>query len=49
VSKGQHAAPPGSSVETVNENLKVYLKVDGAINTEAEQEKIRNKIGELQK
>ncbi|AEE29190.1 valyl-tRNA synthetase / valine-tRNA ligase (VALRS) [Arabidopsis thaliana] len=49
VSKGQHAAPPGSSVETVNENLKVYLEVDGAINTEAEQEKIRNKIGELQK
>ncbi|XP_010458966.1 PREDICTED: valine--tRNA ligase, mitochondrial 1 [Camelina sativa] len=47
--KREHAAPPGSSVETVNENLKVYLKVDGAINTEAEKEKIRNKLGELQK
>ncbi|XP_019094404.1 PREDICTED: valine--tRNA ligase, mitochondrial 1-like [Camelina sativa] len=47
--KGEHAAPPGSSVETINENLKVYLKVDGAINTEAEKEKIRNKLGELQK
>ncbi|RID48468.1 hypothetical protein BRARA_I04978 [Brassica rapa] len=47
--KGEHAAPPGSAVETVNENLKVYLKVNRAINTEAEQEKIRNKIDELQK
>ncbi|KAF2558201.1 hypothetical protein F2Q68_00013408 [Brassica cretica] len=47
--KGEHAAPAGSAVETVNENLKVYLKVDRAINTEAEQEKIRNKIDELQK
>ncbi|XP_023645789.1 valine--tRNA ligase, mitochondrial 1 isoform X2 [Capsella rubella] len=47
--KGEHAASPGSSVETVNENLKVYLKVEGAINTEAEQEKIRNKLGELHK
>ena len=47
--KGEHAAPPGSAVEAVNENLKVYLKVNRAINTEAEQEKIRNKIDELQK
>ncbi|XP_010554365.1 PREDICTED: valine--tRNA ligase, mitochondrial 1 [Tarenaya hassleriana] len=48
--KGEHtAAPAGSAVETVSENLKVYLKVDGAINAEAEREKIRNKIDEIQK
>ncbi|XP_048593948.1 valine--tRNA ligase, mitochondrial 1-like [Brassica napus] len=47
--KGEHAAPAGSAVETVNENLKVYLKVDRAMNAEAEQEKIRNKIAELEK
>ncbi|CAF2254456.1 unnamed protein product [Brassica rapa] len=48
--KGEHAAAPaGSAVETVNENLKVYLKVDRAMNAEAEQEKIRNKIAELEK
>ncbi|CAH8349891.1 unnamed protein product [Eruca vesicaria subsp. sativa] len=51
VLKGEHAAAAsaGSAVETVNENLKVYLKVDRAINTEAEQEKLRNKIAELEK
>ncbi|VVA98459.1 unnamed protein product [Arabis nemorensis] len=48
VLKGEHAAPPGS-VETVNENLKVYLKADRAISTEAEREKIRNKSDELEK
>ncbi|KAJ4879323.1 Valine--tRNA ligase [Raphanus sativus] len=47
--KGEHSAPSGSAVETVNENLKVYLTVGRAINVEAEQEKIRNKIAELQK
>ena len=46
--KGEHAAPAGSAVERVKENLKVYLKVNRAI-TEAEQEKIRNKIAELPK
>ncbi|CAH8390921.1 unnamed protein product [Eruca vesicaria subsp. sativa] len=36
-------------VETVNENLKVYLKVDGiAIDKEAEREKMGNKIEEIQ-
>ncbi|CAN6837913.1 unnamed protein product [Brassica oleracea] len=45
---GEHAAPAGSAVERVKENLKVYLKVNRAI-TEAEQEKIRNKIAELPK
>lgn len=34
----------------MNENLKVYLKVDGgAIDKEAEREKMRNKIEEIQK
>ncbi|CAN6875652.1 unnamed protein product [Brassica oleracea var. botrytis] len=47
--KGEHAAPAGSAVERVKENLKVYLKVNRAINTEAEQEKIRHKISELPK
>ncbi|KAL0657632.1 hypothetical protein Bca4012_078217 [Brassica carinata] len=47
--KGEHAAPAGSAVERVKENLKVYLKVNRAINTETEQEKIRHKISELPK
>lgn len=38
-----------TAFETVNENLKVYLKVDEAINAEAEAEKIRKKIDELDK
>ncbi|CAE6063173.1 unnamed protein product [Arabidopsis arenosa] len=38
-----------TAFETINENLKVYIKVDEAIDAEAEAEKIRNKIEELQK
>lgn len=38
-----------TAFETINENLKVYIKVDEAIDAEAESEKIRNKIEELQK
>ncbi|KAF8028100.1 hypothetical protein BT93_E0877 [Corymbia citriodora subsp. variegata] len=35
--------------ENVNENLKVYLKVQGELNAEAEREKIKNKMEEIQK
>ncbi|VVA98452.1 unnamed protein product [Arabis nemorensis] len=52
VLKGEDiAAQLGSVVvEMVNENLKVYLKVDGtAMNAEVEREKIRNKMEEIQK
>ncbi|KAL1218983.1 Valine--tRNA ligase, mitochondrial 1 [Cardamine amara subsp. amara] len=52
VLKGEDkAAHAGTTiVETVNENLKVYLKLDGtAINAEAEREKISNKVIELHK
>ncbi|KAF3590472.1 hypothetical protein DY000_02023528 [Brassica cretica] len=51
VLKGEDRASQAGSavVETVNENLKVYLKVDGAaIDPEAEREKMRKKIEEIQ-
>lgn len=49
--KGEDISSQAGSavVETVNENLKVYLKVDGAaIDPEAEREKMRKKIEEIQ-
>ncbi|KAJ0253243.1 hypothetical protein HA466_0109600 [Hirschfeldia incana] len=52
VLKGEDKAGQAGTavVETVNENLKVYLKVDGAaINPEAEREKMMRKIEEIQK
>ncbi|OMO67882.1 Aminoacyl-tRNA synthetase, class Ia [Corchorus capsularis] len=42
-------APAGCAFENVNENLKVYLKVQGNLNAEAQLEKIRNKLDEIQK
>ncbi|XP_048132008.1 valine--tRNA ligase, mitochondrial 1-like isoform X2 [Rhodamnia argentea] len=41
--------PARCAFENVNENLKVYLKVQGELNAEAECEKIKNKIEEIQK
>ncbi|XP_021275468.1 valine--tRNA ligase, mitochondrial 1 isoform X2 [Herrania umbratica] len=46
---GVDEAPAGCAFENVNENLKVYLKVHGALNAEAEREKIRNKMDEILK
>ncbi|XP_021909857.1 valine--tRNA ligase, mitochondrial 1 isoform X2 [Carica papaya] len=46
---GKDAVPAGCAVETVNENLKVYIEVQGSLNAEAEREKIRNKMDEIQK
>ena len=40
-------APIGCAFE--NENLKVYLKVHGTLNAEAECEKIKNKMDEILK
>ncbi|KAL0699953.1 hypothetical protein Bca4012_056075 [Brassica carinata] len=51
VLKGEDKAGQAGTavVETVNENLKVYRKVDlAAIDAEAEREKMRNKIEEMQ-
>ena len=42
-------APAGCAFENVNENLKVYLKVHGTLNAEAECEKIKNKMDEILK
>lgn len=42
-------APAGCALENVNENLKVYLKVQGNLNAEAERERIKNKMEEIQK
>lgn len=42
-------APAGCAFENVNENLKVYLKVHGTLNAEAEREKIKNKMDEILK
>ncbi|KAF8018661.1 hypothetical protein BT93_H3529 [Corymbia citriodora subsp. variegata] len=43
------AALARCAFENVNENLKVYLKVQGNLNAEAEREKIKNKMEEIQK
>uniref|UniRef100_A0A161ZYQ6 valine--tRNA ligase n=1 Tax=Daucus carota subsp. sativus TaxID=79200 RepID=A0A161ZYQ6_DAUCS len=41
--------PAGCSVSIVNENLSVYLKLQGNINVEAELEKLKKKMEEIQK
>ncbi|XP_016704747.2 valine--tRNA ligase, mitochondrial 1 [Gossypium hirsutum] len=46
---GVDDAPAGCAFENVNENLKVYLKVHGTLNAEAEREKIKNKMDEILK
>ncbi|CAK7339762.1 unnamed protein product [Dovyalis caffra] len=43
------APPGGCAFENVNENLAVYLQAEGKIDTEAELEKMRNKMDEIQK
>lgn len=44
---GTDEAPTDCAFQNVNENLKVYLKVD--VDIEAEREKIRTKLTETQK
>ncbi|KAH7560811.1 hypothetical protein JRO89_XS10G0113500 [Xanthoceras sorbifolium] len=46
---GKDEAPAGCAIQNVNENLIVYLKVQGTLDAEAEQEKIKNKMAEIQK
>ncbi|CAI0442038.1 unnamed protein product [Linum tenue] len=46
---GIDAPPAGCAFETVNENLKVYLKAEGKVDVAAERKKIRSKIDEIQK
>ncbi|KAI4369500.1 hypothetical protein MLD38_017935 [Melastoma candidum] len=42
-------APTKCAFENVNENLKVYLKVEGNLDAQAEQEKLKQKMEEVQK
>ncbi|KAH9618500.1 hypothetical protein KSS87_013101 [Heliosperma pusillum] len=42
-------APPGCSVDVVNENISVYLTVQGMINAEVEFEKLRKKMEETKR
>ncbi|KAM7470344.1 hypothetical protein LguiA_008527 [Lonicera macranthoides] len=42
-------APSGCGVSVVNEALSVYLKLTGALNPEAEQEKIKKKMEEIKR
>ncbi|KAL7003273.1 Valine--tRNA ligase, mitochondrial 1 [Sarracenia purpurea var. burkii] len=42
-------APVGCAVSVVNESLSAYLKLRGAINAEAEREKLKKRMEELQK
>lgn len=42
-------APIGCAVSVVNESLSVYLKLQGALNAEAEREKLRKKMEEIRK
>ncbi|OWM81057.1 hypothetical protein CDL15_Pgr007088 [Punica granatum] len=46
---GRDDAPTKCAFENINENLKVYLKVKGDLDAEAEREKIQNKMEENQK
>lgn len=43
------AAPAGCAVSVVNKNLSVYLKLRGTLNAEAEREKLKKRMEELQK
>lgn len=43
------AAPAGYAVSVVNENLSVYLNLQGSLSAEAELERIGKKKGEIQK
>ncbi|CAN6453689.1 unnamed protein product [Victoria cruziana] len=43
------AAPVGCSVNIVNENVSVYLQVQGSLNADAEQDKLRKRREELQR
>ncbi|GAB2215529.1 hypothetical protein Droror1_Dr00019916 [Drosera rotundifolia] len=47
VSSSVDDAPIGSTVSVVNENLSIYLNVEGTINAEAEREKLRKKMEEI--
>ncbi|GAB2242518.1 hypothetical protein Droror1_Dr00019293 [Drosera rotundifolia] len=49
VSSSVDDAPIGSTVSVVNENLSVYLNVEGTINVEAEREKLKKKMEEIRK
>ncbi|GAB2286532.1 Valine--tRNA ligase, mitochondrial 1, partial [Dionaea muscipula] len=49
VASRMDAAPIGSAVSVVNENLSVYLKVKGTINAEAEREKLRKRMEEIRR
>lgn len=46
---GKEEPPADCAFENVNENLKVYLKVRGKVDTGGELEKIRNKMDDIQK
>ncbi|KAI4364514.1 hypothetical protein MLD38_020594 [Melastoma candidum] len=46
---GRDDAPTRCAFENVNENLKVYLKVEGNLDPQAEREKLRLKMEEVQK
>ncbi|KAK1584519.1 hypothetical protein Q3G72_033689 [Acer saccharum] len=46
---GKDEAPVGCAIQNVNENLIVYLKVQGTLDADAEREKIKNKMAEIQK
>ncbi|KAJ6989708.1 hypothetical protein D5086_014430 [Populus alba] len=43
------APPAGCAFENVNENLAVYLQAEGKVDAEAELEKMRSKMDEIQK
>lgn len=43
------APPAGCAIDIVNENLSVYLQLQGTLNAEAEREKLRKKRQEIEK
>ncbi|PSS14124.1 Valine--tRNA ligase, partial [Actinidia chinensis var. chinensis] len=42
-------APAGCAISVVNESLSVYLKLQGTLNAEAEREKLKKKMEEIEK
>ncbi|KAJ8759608.1 hypothetical protein K2173_008789 [Erythroxylum novogranatense] len=46
---GQDMAPVGCAFENVNENIKVYLKIEGKVAVTVQLEKVRNTMDEIQK
>lgn len=46
---GRDDAPVGCAFDTVNEEVKIYLKVQGTLDAKQELAKIKNKMADIEK